>query len=97
MTRRNMPDPGYYDVAVPFWETHCDKFGNPTGPERRVVQHWLGARVLMMDGEDAIVEHHPHGWPPNVLRRIDRVTPGMMATFTPIPSVPTTVGDDHAV
>ena len=82
-----MPDPGYYDVTFPQWVcevTEPRPGAIECGPEVKHTVTWLGARVLVMDGPDAIVEHHPEGWGPNVLRRIDRVSPAWGATFKPI-------------
>ena len=77
-----MMEPGYYDVEFTEVEQVVGDDGN-LGPEFAVAVKWPGARVLMMDGEDAIVEHYPVGWR-NVERRIDRVTPAWKAKFTKV-------------
>ncbi len=73
--------PGYYDISFPVQEwDDPDLPGAPQEP-RTVIDKWLGARVLMVDGADLIVEHFPVGWK-NVLRRIDRVDPEWAKSMT---------------
>lgn len=82
-----MISPGYYDVVVRGTQQTCDVDGGPLGPEEPWTEKWLGARVLMLDGNgDAIVEHYPVGWR-SVLRRIDRVPAaaiGVSHMFKPV-------------
>lgn len=79
---------GYYDITFPVdeWDEDAWREGPPT---RTVTDCWRGARVLMRDGADLIIEHYPVGWR-NVMRRIDRVTPewAKSMTFTKIEGVP---------
>lgn len=74
-----MIEPGYYDITFPVEveEFSADPREDPHLEPRRKyteTETWLGARVLMVDGQDLIVEHYPVGWV-NVVRRIDRVCP----------------------
>lgn len=83
---------GYYDVVNHMTQQTMDDDGT-WGPEEPYVETWLGARVLMLDTNgDAIVEHFPVGWGPDVVRRIDRVQAACIAagrvTFTKIDQVP---------
>lgn len=76
--------PGYYDISFPV---ECEQYSaDPDAllePERTYTETetWLGARVLMVDGHDLIIEHYPVGWR-NVVRRIDRVNPGWAKSMT---------------
>ena len=82
-----MIQPGYYDIS---FEVECEEYsadplkpGEPMTPIRTYKRSevWLGARVLMIDGADLIVEHYPAGWV-GVVRRIDRVSPEWAASMT---------------
>lgn len=92
----NVLPQGYYDIT--FTEEVEEYGADPDAPlvpqrVRTEVVRWLGARVLMRDGQDLIIEHYPVGWV-GVVRRIDRVSPAWAAsmTFTPI-EVPDGLGD----
>lgn len=85
--------PGYYDVTVHGEQQEYDPSLSALGPSVPYEETWLGARVLMVDGDDAIVEHYPVGWR-NVVRRIDRVPVGS-AKFVQIP-VPESVPKEPA-
>ena len=76
--------PGYYDISFPVEEWENPDL-NPSAPSRTLTEKWLGARVLMVDGADLLVEHYPAGWK-GVIRRIDRVSPewAKSMTFKPV-------------
>lgn len=82
-----MISPGYYDISfeVEHEEYSADplRSGEPMVPLRSYmeVETWLGARVLMVDGDDLIIEHYPVGWV-GVVRRIDRVKPEWAKSMT---------------